>query len=472
MKKQSTAKAGSLYLFASIFNRGLGFLTIPVFTRLLSTSDYGIVTTYSAWAAILTAIIGMQLNCGIRLSRGTDCRIKIEKHKELSTVFTFTLLIAAFMFTLIAICCLLFPVNANFALIAMCFLEGLFTALITDYTYYQMMEYKYIGRVFLMVLPNLLAAVLSVGFIYIMTAEKYMGRIISLFGMHAIIGLVVCFLVFSHAKPQIDRTYIKWTLKVSLPLILHGVALNILAQADRTMISVLRDTSETGIYSLIYSFSMIATVITTGLEGIWIPWFTQKMNESRYGEVNCVSKDYIHLMTYAMTGLILISPEILKLLAPSAYWEGIVLIPPLVISNFVIFAYTMYVNVEYYYEKTLFITENTIIAAGLNIVLNGLFIPKFGYMAAAYTTLFCYIVSFVIHTKYARKLNHEVLPLCQYVTPIIHVTASTVLFYIFIETVVFRWLLTVIYVAAMILAERKRMGALLPALSTKFRFFR
>ena len=132
----------------------------------------------------------------------------------------------------------------------------------------------------------------------------------------------------------------------------------------------------------------------------------------------------------------------------------------------------MYVNVEYYYEKTLFITENTIIAAGLNIVLNGLFIPKFGYMAAAYTTLFCYIVSFVLHTKYARKLNHEVLPLCQYVTPIIHVTASTVLFYIFIETVVFRWLLTVIYVAAMILAERKRMGALLPALSTKFRFFR
>lgn len=472
MNKQSTAKAGSLYLFASIFNKGIGFLTIPVFTRLLSTSDYGIVTTYSAWAAILTAVIGMQLNCGIRLSRGTDCRIKIEKPQELSTIFTFTLLIGAFLLALTTICFLMLPVSVNFALIAMCFLEGLFTALITDYTYYQMMEYKYIGRVLLMILPNLSAAVLSVILISGMTAEKYMGRIVSLFGIHAIIGLVVCFFVFSHAKPHIDRTYIKWALKISLPLVLHGVALNILSQADRTMITALRGASETGIYSLICSFSMIATVITTGLEGIWIPWFTKKMNEHRYDEVNCVSRDYIHLMTYAMVGLILISPEILKLLAPPAYWEGIILIPPLVISNFVIFAYTMYVNVEYYYEKTLFITGNTLIAAVLNVVLNGVFIPKFGYMAAAYTTLFCYIVSFGLHTRYARKLNCEVLSLCQYIIPIIYIIASTALFYILMEEAVFRWSFAFIYVAGIILAERKRIGALFPVLSTTFRFFR
>ena len=472
MNKKSAAKAGSLYLFASIFNKGIGFLTIPVFTRLLSTSDYGIVTTYSAWAAILTAVIGMQLNCGIRLSRGADCKTKIEKHKELSTVFTFTLLIASLLFALVAVFCYLLPVNVNFALIAMCFLEGLFTALITDYTYYQMMEYKYIGRVFLMILPNLLAAVLSIILIYLMTTEKYMGRIISLFGIHAMIGLVVCVLVFRQAKPCIDKIYIGWALKVSLPLIIHGVALNILSQADRTMITALRDTAETGIYSLIYSFSMVATVITTGFEGIWIPWVTKKINENKYNEVNCVSRDYIHLMTYAMVGLILISPEILKLLAPSAYWKGIILIPPLVLSNFVIFAYTMYVNIEYYYEKTIVITVNTIIAAGMNIVLNGLYIPKFGYTAAAYTTLFSYAVSFALHACYARRLNREVLPLNQYIIPVIHIIVSTVFFYIAIEKAVYRWLFAVVYIAAMLLAERKRIGVLIPVLSTKFRFFR
>ena len=106
-----------------------------------------------------------------------------------------------------------------------------------------------------------------------------------------------------------------------------------------------------------------------------------------------------------MVGLILISPEILKLLAPSAYWKGIILIPPLVLSNFVIFAYTMYVNIEYYYEKTIVITVNTIIAAGMNIVLNGLYIPKFGYTAAAYTTLFSYAVSFALHHSVCHQVN-------------------------------------------------------------------
>ena len=62
-----------------------------------------------------------------------------------------------------------------------------------------------------------------------------------------------------------------------------------LVESDRTMITWLADASQTGIYSLIYNFSMIATVITTSLDGVWVPWFTKQMSNKGYKEINKVA---------------------------------------------------------------------------------------------------------------------------------------------------------------------------------------
>lgn len=92
----------------------------------------------------------------------------------------------------------------------------------------------------------------------------------------------------------------------------------------------------------------------------------------------------------------MVGPEIVKLLASSKYWEGIGIIPPVVLANYIIFAYTLYVNIEHFYKKTPYITLNTVIAAGLNLILNYIFIPRYGYMAAAYTTLVACYLFFVL----------------------------------------------------------------------------
>ena len=57
----------------------------------------------------------------------------------------------------------------------------------------------------------------------------------------------------------------------------------------------------------------------------------------------------------------------------------------------------LFANIEYYYEKTKMIAAASVLVAVLNIILNYVFIDIFGYMAAAYTTLFCYMVYAVVH---------------------------------------------------------------------------
>ena len=82
-------KASAYYLFRSLFNKGISFFTVPIFTRLLSTSDYGIVTTYNSWTAILAMIVAFALHTGIRIA---FVDYKDEMKDFVATTATFTLL--------------------------------------------------------------------------------------------------------------------------------------------------------------------------------------------------------------------------------------------------------------------------------------------------------------------------------------------------------------------------------------------
>ena len=71
-------KASMCYLLGNIFNKGIAFLTVPIFTRILSTSDYGIVTTYNSWIGIVSMLLGFALHMAIR-SSFIDYREKVDE---------------------------------------------------------------------------------------------------------------------------------------------------------------------------------------------------------------------------------------------------------------------------------------------------------------------------------------------------------------------------------------------------------
>lgn len=322
-----------------------------------------------------------------------------------------------------------------------------------------------------MILPNLISVLVSIiAILFVFKTNLYLGRIIPTALINLFFGLIVVVLVMRKGKVAVDFRYIKYGLAISAPLIVHGIALNVLSQSDRTMITMLADASQTGIYSLIYNFSMIATVITTALEGVWIPWFTERVTTKKYiSDINKLSIDYVNLMTYAMVCLILVAPEVVKILASNKYWEGIVIIPPIVLANYIIFMYTLYVNIEHFYKKTLFITVNTFVAATVNIILNFIFIPQYGYVAAAFTTVTAYIVSLIMHASYAKKLEPQLYPLKMFGRPLTHVIISAVIFYILLEHPIFRWVLMYIYISAMIIKEHKRIYELFPEIEAKIK---
>lgn len=453
-------QASLYYLFGSMFSKGIAFLTVPIFTRILSTTDYGIINTYTSWVAILSVVMGFALHMGIRASF-LDYRNKVDDF--FSTTVTFVSIVGVSISGIVLLTCWLIHVNLSLLLVALCLLQSVSSAIIEDYSMYLMMQYKYKARTAIMILPNLIATVLSIVVIlFVIKSDAYMGRIAPMCAVYVIFCILILFLAYRKSGVHLDSQYISFGLKISAPLVFHGLALSILSQSDRMMITRFAGASQTGIYSLVYNFSMIATVLTTALDGVWIPWFYERYKEKNYEKINQFAKYYVQFITFCMVGLILVGPEIIKLLAPKKYWEGITIVPPVVLSAYVIFLYTLYVNVEHYHKKTVRITGNTIIAAITNIVLNLLLIPKFGYVAAAYTTLVSYGVSLLIHVISTKMLDSKVYPINIFASSLFQNLIAVVAFYGFQDMWIARWMIVLLYMIYLLLKYKEEFMQFIP----------
>lgn len=99
----------------------------------------------------------------------------------------------------------------------------------------------------------------------------------------------------------------------------------------------------------------------------------------------------------------ILAPEVVAILAPGEYSEAMTLVPVIAASVFFMFMYSYCSNIEFYYEKTGLAAVASVLAAVLNVILNAVFIPLFGYRAAGYTTLACYVALGAAHYIFSQR---------------------------------------------------------------------
>ena len=102
--------------------------------------------------------------------------------------------------------------------------------------------------------------------------------------------------------------------------------------------------------------------------------------------------------------MIAIAPEMIWILGGKQYEQATYVAVPLVIVSFVLFVYNVVAVAEYYSQKTTYIMYGTLAASVVDIVLNLFFVSRFGFVAAAYTTLTSYIFYLIFHMQLSRKL--------------------------------------------------------------------
>ena len=101
----------------------------------------------------------------------------------------------------------------------------------------------------------------------------------------------------------------------------------------------------------------------------------------------------------------LVSPEILYVLGGESYLAAKYVMPPITMGLICQSIYTIYVNVEQFCKKTIGMAIGSVTAAIINYILNAIFIPIFGYTAAAYTTLASFMWLLIVHMFIVHRLG-------------------------------------------------------------------
>ena len=145
-------KATGLYTIGNIFNKAMSLLLLPIFTRMLSTSSYGIVSTYNSWVNIAIIIIGLQSYLTLR-SAYYD--YKEDLNGYISTINTISFIAAGIVLAIAIGVSYLFIENVPIVLVILCVIQA-FTAAVTNVELQkEMMDVAYVKRTMLLSLPNL-----------------------------------------------------------------------------------------------------------------------------------------------------------------------------------------------------------------------------------------------------------------------------------------------------------------------------
>ncbi|SFC23123.1 lipopolysaccharide biosynthesis protein [Butyrivibrio sp. YAB3001] len=412
-KKASVAKVGIIYTLSNLVIRGMAFITTPIFTRLLTKSEYGEFSNISSWAHIIAIIVTLQLYVSI-------VRAKYDYENELDKYLSSILLLG----NLITVAWyVVFEVNSTWfetllkmdkPYIRLIFVYAFFSPAMQILTFKNRICCNYQKVVFFTWITLFVSTLGSVVLVLAMQ-DRLMGRTIGNYFLIAIVDAGLWLYILIKGK-GICLQHWKYALKFSVPLIPHELAGTLLAMSDRIIIKRLCGAEDAALYSLAYTISSIANVLLTSLNQAWQPWLYDHIRDKKLSDIRKYTIPYTIVFAAGCTFIMLIGPEIVLIFGGKAYIPAKYVIPPVCYGTMLQFVYTLYANIEFYEKKTGWISAATMMAAFANIVLNFIAIPIFGYISAAYTTAIGFLLMVIFHyyvvnkkTEYGHVYNEKIL---------------------------------------------------------------
>lgn len=428
MKSNKVLKAGIIYTLSNFFVKGLAFLTLPIFTRIMTSSDIGLFSNITSWFNILAIIVTVELYSSLNVAR-FDYKDKLNDYIS-STLILGSLI--TLIFYLIVLCFHSFFENLfmmDFVTLNTIFIYLLFYPAVQMFQLKSQINYDYKYSVIISIANAILSTTVAIILVYFYKLGLK-GRVLGYYIPQIVIAIGVYYYLIKDTKKS--RKYWKYALKISIPLVFHLCAIYLLSAADKIMITKFISSEANALYSVAYTISLIVSLLWSSMNNAWSPWAYDKMENKEFDSLFNISKNYTIFFILIVFIFMLITPELLLIVGGKEYVPAKYVMPPVMIGYVFQFIYSLYVNIEFYHKKQKNIAIGTIIAAIINIILNYIFIPKFGYISAAYTTLIGYFCLFIIHYLFVKKLKCDKWYDINFFIKIIFISLSYMLLCIFL----------------------------------------
>lgn len=395
-------KATIWFMICSFLQKGLSFITTPIFTRLMTQEQYGTYSVYVSWFQVLLIFSTLRLDYSVFM-KGMS-KYSEDKDGYTSSMLGLTTIVTTVMFIIY----LIFSNQINSLIelstpIMLAMFVELFTHnAIAFWSIRERFDFRYKTLVAYTLLTAILSSALSVTAV-LLAESKDAARIISNVLVYAVAGAYLYVILIKRGKKLYNKEYIKFALTFNAPLLLYYFSNYIIEQSDRIMIQKIISFEAAALYSLAYTVGGLVRIFTSAVTNTLIPLQYRLLEKKDY---KALEKNILTVALCVVGLSIFIAaagPEIIMILGGKEYMSAIWVVPAVAASVFFSFFYNVLANIDFFYNDNKFAMKLSMVGAAINIVLNLVFIPMFGFVAAAYTTLFSYMFYAVGHFLNASR---------------------------------------------------------------------
>ena len=396
MFKYNLIKKISIYTSAIIIVKAIPFFLLPILTRYLSPSDFGVIAIFQVILAFIIVSIGLNSNGAIMVNF-----FKLDKQKlriYIGNVFLVLLSNIILVFVLFYV----FRASlSSFLKFPRLWLSiGIFVALGKVIISVILVLWRAEQKALSFGLFNLANVIIDMGlslFFVVVLGLRWQGRLLGITltsFIFAFLGiLILC--KRKYIKISFDRKYVKDILFFGLPLIPYALGGWIITSTGKIFVNSMIGLTSTGIYTVGYQVGMLIGLLGTSFNTAWAPFLFDKLKEDNYSiKIKIVKYTYFYCIFLMGLALLLgfIAPTLLIFLVGKNFYGA---------SNYVIWIamgfafegiYLISANYIFYVKKTYLLSAVTISCALVNISLNYLLIKHNGALGAAQATFFTYMI--------------------------------------------------------------------------------
>tara|TARA_R110002126_G_scaffold108149_7_gene243974 strand:- start:3320 stop:4606 length:1287 start_codon:yes stop_codon:yes gene_type:complete len=381
------------YLVGEGLSKGIVFLFLGFFTNALSKQDFGKISLFWVSVPLLSVFIDFSQRSYIKYFyiHNTD------KVREVIVVIKMLCLLLSPLFVAIFFIKDYYEIyiidsKSDYFILFSAF----FFAIIEIYlSYFQIKgSYKKYNLVFILrnAIPYIFAAII----IQYFSGDVYSFMIIQ----GCLMLLIVVVLSKNDTLVSIrfknGKDYLKNSIKFSLPFIPAMISVLALSFSDRFIINYYYSEIEVANYTVAYTVSSIFMAFFMATNKMWQKFILENLKAKYISKISKATKYYI-LVVLSVAILVIISREFLvSLMSNSSYLLILDIVPTIVVGMFFYFLYTVLSNIPFFYKNTFLMVLPAIVAASVNLILNFILIPIYGYKVAALTTTCSYLIEFVI----------------------------------------------------------------------------
>lgn len=407
-------KHSAIFSFSSILSRAIGFLLLPVYTRYLSPTDYGILE-----------LLALTLNiCGILITQGMPMAFfrnysfeysdnNAMKVKAVGTAVFYSIISALVYSSILYV----MAENVNQLLFAPKNYNDLLK-FISITLFFQCITYvpDALLRARLMsvkiVIANIIHLVVNISLnIYFVVALNLGVNGIIYGNMIAavLLALIIYGLIASDLSFSFSFVILRGMLSFGLPFVPAFLALFVINGADRFFLQKFSTTEQVGLYALGYKFSILLRfIIIQPFSLIWPSVYLPLAKKADAPETFArFASIYIVVMSSIGLCIILLTKPAIMLMASKTFWDAhlvcIWIVPAVILYGFYDLL-NVGINIK---KKTKYIPVIISISAAINIVMNYFLVPEYGMIGASISTF----LSFFVMTVLAYYLNNKIYPI-------------------------------------------------------------